>query len=412
MKILDIIHTAIVHPNHIPSFYNKIIHAFDYFDIDYRFLRGYSFPPKSVCLILSEKCNLRCRMCDIGQANVHPSADTFSPLVNAMTKGEERMTLQDWLMLVEDLSKFSPRPLVLLTGTEPLLYPDVFTVIEAIAAKKIPLHITTNGTLLSRYAGKIVALSQSPYDVDITVSIDDIGEAHDNIRGVRGTFQKAIDGIVQVVKAREEMKKDFPSINITCTVSNYNYKKLESFVEWFVQKKLPIESITFNHLWFKDTSIVESHNRKYGKTLPVTKENMADIDISAIDMESVNRQLLNLANKRPRVPFRVHQQPDLSLEEARVYYKVPCRFIFYNRCTAPWRNVAVTPKGNIILSPMCFFPSVGNVKKEPLAVSWNGKAFRKLRSQLKNLKPYPACSRCCMLFGSKPKYAKMKGWFA
>jgi uncharacterized C2H2 Zn-finger protein len=41
---------------------------------------------------------------------------------------------------------------------------------------------------------------------------------------------------------------------------------------------------------------------------------------------------------------------------------------------------------------------------------WNGEPFKKLRMELKDAKAFPACARCCMLFGSKPKYYKIKSW--
>jgi MoaA/NifB/PqqE/SkfB family radical SAM enzyme len=348
-------------------------------------------------------------MCDIGRQNADPSREV-SPLVESINEGQESMALEDWLKLVEDLSSFSPKPLILLTGTEPFLYPDILALIKSIIEMKFSLHITTNGTLLSKYGPRIVDLCQSIPDIDITVSIDDIGQAHDKIRGVEGTFQKAIEGIRDTVKAREEKKQDFPSLNITCTVSDYNYKNLESFARWFVEKELKVESITFNHLWFKDASIVECHNRGYGKKLFVTQENVEDIDITAIDMALVGQQIRNIKKKYTRSPIRIHEQPELSSEEALVYYKDPCQFVFYDKCSAAWRNVAVTPKGNIIMSPLCFFPALGNVKEEPLSMHWNGEPFKKMRIQLKDAKAFPACARCCMLFGSKPKYYKIKSW--
>jgi len=59
------------------------------------------------------------------------------------------------------------------------------------------------------------------------------------------------------------------------------------------------------------------------------------------------------------------------------------------------------------LSPLCFMPSLGNVKKESFTVIWNGERLKKLRADLKKIKAYPACSRCCLLFDSKTKYYKI-----
>ena len=389
------------------SFSRKLIHAFNFFDIDYHFLAGYSFPPKSVCLILTEKCNLKCAMCDIGQQNAEPAQGKTSPLVKSISNGDEEMSIDNWRTLIHDLSRLFPKPRILLTGTEPFMYPEILKIIEMIVEKKLSLHITTNGTLLTRYARKFVELCQSPSGVDMAVSVDDIGEAHDRIRGVPGTFDRAIEGIRAVVNAREEKKQLFPLINITCAISSYNYERLEAFADWFTEQKIPAESITFNHLWFRDAAIAESHNRRYGKELPAEEENMDGVDISSIDMVQVARQLQNIKKKCTSTPLRIYQHPDLSFDAAQQYYKYPTHFVFYDTCKAPWRNVSVTPKGNIILSPLCFLPSLGNVKKESFSAIWSGEQFKKLRADLKKIKAYPACSRCCLLFDSKTKYYKI-----
>lgn len=388
----------------------KIIHAFDFFGIDYRLLPGYSFPPTSVCLILSDKCNLKCRMCDIGQANVRNDYARESPLIASIRGGKDQMTKEEWLHIIDDLARFVPKPLLLLTGTEPFLYPDILWIIEKIISRKFSLHITTNGTLLTHYASSLVRICKTARNLDITVSLDDIGEAHDTIRGVPGTFERAIEGIEQIVSAREIARQAFPLINITCTVSNHNYKNLISFAEWFVEKKVSIESITFNHLWFKDDTIVKFHNQLFGDTVPAAQTNISDIDIRAIDMEMVFAQLLQIKKKCSRTHIRIHQEPDLSITEGALYYTDPCRFVFSRRCTAPWRNVTITPNGSIILSPLCFLPPIDNIRNKPLSAVWNGASFRKVRQQLRDVKAYPACSRCCMLFNSKFKFHKLKSW--
>ena len=389
------------------SFFRKLIHAFNFFDIDYHFLAGHSFPPKSVCFILTEKCNLKCRMCDIGRMNSQQTTLPSSPLVKSICSGDEDMHIDDWLRVVAEMSQLKPKPLILLTGTEPFLYPDIITLTNAIAAAGLALHITTNGTLLGHYAQHLADLCNSGGLLDITVSLDDIEDYHDIIRGVQGTFQKAVAGIEALISRREAMNQPFPTINITCTISSYNHDHLESFVEWFVRKKFHLQSITFNHLWFRNAAIAESHNRKYGKDLPAEEENMEGVDISAIDMLRVARQIHHIKTTYAGTPLRIYQHPDLSFAAAQQYYSCPTRFVFYDTCKAPWRNVSVTPRGNIILSPLCFLPSVGNIKKKSFAAIWNGEQFTKMRRDLKKIKAYPACSRCCLLFDSKTKYYKI-----
>lgn len=409
MKTYHLIQKALSTPEFFTAYYQRLFHAFDFFNIDYRFLRGYSFSPQSICLILTEKCNLKCKMCDIGQKN-RQLHNVTSLLVKNIQNDSVPLTHDDWLQLIDNIALFPRKPLVLLTGTEPLLYPDILSIIHSITQKNIPLHITTNGTLLSHYAVQLTELSRKPYAIDITVSLDGIGEIHDEIRGLRGTFDKAVAGIHDISRARRHAGQSFPLVNITCTVSNYNYTHLASFVDWIMKNNLPIESITFNHLWFKDAKIVAAHNKQYGAELPVAEENIAGITTSAIDMSVVHQQIQSIKTKYKHTHIRIHQQPDISYEEMLQYYHNPCRPVFYDKCTAAWRNVTVTPQGNVILSPLCFFPSVGNVKEEAFTKIWNDGRLKKVRAQIRKAKSFPACSRCCMLFGSRPKYYKLRDW--
>ena len=82
--------------------------------------------------------------------------------------------------------------------------------------------------------------------------------------------------------------------------------------------------------------------------------------------------------------------------------------VFYNKCLAPLINVAITPRGEVIISPMCFDYPLGNVKKDSFSYIWNDTPLKTFRKKLKKVGAYPACVRCCLLFDSKPKYYKLK----
>ena len=70
---------------------HSLMHGFNFFNADYYLGRGFSLPPKSVCLVLSRACNLKCRMCDIGRANAGEAPPEKSPLVQSMRGGPEPM---------------------------------------------------------------------------------------------------------------------------------------------------------------------------------------------------------------------------------------------------------------------------------------------------------------------------------
>jgi MoaA/NifB/PqqE/SkfB family radical SAM enzyme len=390
---------------------NRLLHGFNFFNADYYLGRGRSLPPKSVCLILSNACNLKCRMCDIGRANAAETSPGESPLVRAMHSGPEPMQLEDWLSLIDQLAGFVPKPLLLLTGAEPFLAPHWHRVAEHIFSKNLRLHITTNGTLLERCAEKLIALCPHPKALDITVSIDALDRLHDQIRGVDGTFKRAIEGMRAVAAAWAEKGWHEPAINITCTISNLNADHLATFLRGIISRGLPIRSLTFNHLWFRDSTITQQHNRQYSATLPVAEENIRGVDISAIDADILTENIRMIKKIAATAPFPVFFEPELNETELRAYYRHPDRFVGYNKCTAAWRNVAITPAGAMILSPLCFLPPIDFIKGRNFRKIWNAQPARTLRKKIFAAGAYPACARCCMLFGSRPKVHKLKSLF-
>ena len=182
----------------------------------------------------------------------------------------------------------------LLTGTEPFIYPQIMELIEYIVTNNLRLHITTNGTLLHRYAEQLVDLSAKPDSLTLTISLDGIGEVHDSIRGVTGTFDRALKGLQAIDERKKAAGKKWPEVSICYTISNYNCHHMAEFVQWFMDKDFDLKSITFSHLWFKDEAIVKKHNESYGELFPVKQENLTGLDISAIPMESIRSQLRSI----------------------------------------------------------------------------------------------------------------------
>jgi MoaA/NifB/PqqE/SkfB family radical SAM enzyme len=179
-------------------------------------------------------------------------------------------------------------------------------------------------------------------------------------------------------------------------------------VEWFSHRDIDLKSITFSHLWFKDETIVQRHNKHYGTLFSVKQENLTGLDIGAITMDSVHDQIRTVRETYKHLPFSLLEQPRLTMDEARTYYARPTEEVFYNKCLAPWRNVSINPRGEVIVSPLCFDYSLGNIKQSSFPHIWNDTPIRRFRKHLRKAGMYPACTRCCMLFDSKPKYYKLK----
>ncbi|HJX34574.1 MAG TPA: radical SAM protein [Desulfatiglandales bacterium] len=132
----------------------------------------------SLYLYLVDQCNLSCRHCWISPGFSQDQKDGISIEYLKRTISEAKgLGLQS----------------VKLTGGEPLLYRDIYALLEFLAAEKINILIETNGTLLNN---NILEKLKSCEIELISVSLDaDTPEVHDKIRGVKGSFDRTIAGL-------------------------------------------------------------------------------------------------------------------------------------------------------------------------------------------------------------------------
>ena len=104
-------------------------------------------------------------------------------------------------------------------GGEPLLRQDLEEILAF--SRSLPLHtsLITNGTLLKSRINEV-----APYINGVVyVSLDGLEKTHDTIRGVRGSFKKAVEGICAA-------KQKVP-VTINTTVIAENVDEIEGVVE-------------------------------------------------------------------------------------------------------------------------------------------------------------------------------------
>ena len=135
-----------------------------------------------VHLQLTRQCNLRCRFC--GQWG---TKGFFSECQG------DGLSLAEWKRVADSLDRYSyaaeKRPLVILWGGEPLVYPEFENIVKYLRTYGFELAIITNGVLLNKYSELIKTEFRSVY-----VSIDGTREVHDSIRG-KGVFEKVIENV-------------------------------------------------------------------------------------------------------------------------------------------------------------------------------------------------------------------------
>lgn len=175
--------------------------------------------PQSVYLMLTCRCNLKCKICTIWQyAN----------------KNSELKTKKIF-DIIDQISSMGINN-IHFSGGEPLLRDDIFQILEYSKSKNLMTGLTTNGTLIDEKIAKHLCDCVS----HIQLSIDGLEKTHDYIRG-SGAFKKTINGITLIKKLRNN--KNVPSIGITSCITKYNINELIELTNFF--KKLNVNSVIF-----------------------------------------------------------------------------------------------------------------------------------------------------------------------
>lgn len=125
---------------------------------------------------VSQRCNLRC---------IHCYSDSDG------CAGTNDLTTEEGKRLIDDVVAFGC-PVLLFSGGEPLMRPDVPDLIEYASSKGIRVVISTNGTLIDDAMAKRLMRGSVSY---VGVSLDGGEQTHDGFRRSKGAFKAAIEGI-------------------------------------------------------------------------------------------------------------------------------------------------------------------------------------------------------------------------
>lgn len=131
---------------------------------------------------LTDACNMRCLHC-----GSHASPNNKRYLSSHLV----RKTLD------EVAREYDPtKILICYSGGEPLLHPDLFSLIEYATKKGFFCGITSNGTLITKEnANKLKKAGLR----SVSVSIDGTRESHDWFRGQKSAYDRAMTGIKNLV---------------------------------------------------------------------------------------------------------------------------------------------------------------------------------------------------------------------
>jgi len=138
------------------------------------------------------------------------------------------MTFKEIESLLQNLKEKNVMRLSI-TGGEPFIRSDMLDILELASNMGFEIYISTNGTFnqldFTRFRNLKIQVIQ--------ISLDGLGEKHDNIRGQKGAFNKSIEFIKRVKEANTALQ-----IGVAFTLMKKNVNDLIELYEYL--KQLPI----------------------------------------------------------------------------------------------------------------------------------------------------------------------------
>ena len=157
-------------------------------------------------LHLTENCNLSCRHCyQEGRKTNEMSLSEIKDAINEISD-----TINEWSETydIAFLRSFN------VTGGEPLLFKDLFEILNEIRKKDFEIYLLTNGTLIDKKKAK--ALLNAGIK-GVQVSLEGPENIHDSIRG-RGSFFASLNGVRNLLEAGLQV-----TLNVTLSAVNADH---------------------------------------------------------------------------------------------------------------------------------------------------------------------------------------------
>jgi MoaA/NifB/PqqE/SkfB family radical SAM enzyme len=182
--------------------------------------------PMNLTISVSYRCNSRCKTCNVWQ---RPNDD---------------FTIEEYEKTFASLGQ-APYWFTF-SGGEPTLRKDLPDMVESAYRNCRPgiINIPTNGIQDKIIPGRIEKVLQAApgSDVIINLSLDGVGTKHDEVRGVKGNFERAMRTYAGL-KALKARYKNF-TLGIHTVVSNFNIDEFDNIRKFVLEELKPDQFIS------------------------------------------------------------------------------------------------------------------------------------------------------------------------
>ncbi len=286
---------------------------------------------------LIRRCNLTCKHC------YTTSADINFP-------GE--LTTAEIYTVMADLKAFRV-PVLILSGGEPLLHPDIFSISKTARDMGFYLALSSNGTLINQQ--NIEQIAEIDYQY-IGVSLDGMRETHDKFRQKQGSFAASLEGIRL---CREHGIK----AGVRFTLTRDNAHDFQSMLQLMDDED--IDKFYLSHLNYGGRG---NKNRQDDADFKMTRDVMDQLFDKCLSWErqGLHREIVTGNNDADAVYFLHWVRKNFPEKAAHIQVKLQ-----QWGGNASGVNVAnIDNLGNVHPDTFWWHYSLGNVRKRPFSVIW------------------------------------------
>ena len=311
--------------------------------------------PMNGCIVATYRCNLSCRMCDLNE------------LWNrGRDRRDEVLSTAEMKALVDDYAAIGTTG-VSFTGGEPILRSDVLDVIHHAGQRGLVTHMSTNGYLMDRELAREIL--GSGLDA-IAFSIDGAtARTHDTLRGVEGSFERAVQGLEHFAALRRETASD-TSVLVVCMINRLNLDEIMDLAE--LTARAGADYLSF--IPFHDIGRLRGGD-----------EIMSDLRIAEADlprMDALMNELIAYKKRTGRI--------DTSIEYLKLFKNFFRDEPLPLECYAGYVTMVVDEYGDMF---PCFpYMEMGrpgcNIRRMPLREYWRSEELNRMRKEIRD------CRKC------------------
>jgi radical SAM protein with 4Fe4S-binding SPASM domain len=297
--------------------------------------------PRIISWNTTFKCDLRCAHCYMDAQE---------------RESRKELSTEEGMMLIDQIAEVS-KPVLVLSGGEPLLRRDIFELARYGTEKGLRMAMGTNGVGINDQVAMKLKLSGIK---KVAISVDSSGpDIHDEFRGVSGAWKNAIEGIKACLR-------NGVGVQFNTTVTLQNFDDIDNILQ--LAESLGVKDL---HLFF----------------LVPTGRGTEIEDITPVMYEQMIRKVLKKCEESA-----LEVKPTCAPQYMRIADQMGIDMSRWSRgCIAGLSYCRIYPEGEV--TPCPYLPiKLGNIRETTFKEIWeNNEVLKKMRD-FDNLKG--RCGAC------------------